>query len=115
MNDFQRIREPLASEEASIVPAKNEPDELYSKHAREMEEALVKEKLANIKHKNRYVLWIFVLVAIWLLAVFSLVALDGITKLGFEVHKDVLITIITTTTVPVVGLLGYIVRALFKN
>ena len=115
MNDFQQIREPLASKEASIVPAKDESDELYSKHAREMEEALVTEKLANIKHKNRYVLWIFVLVAFWLLAVLILVVADGITKLGFEIHKDVLITIITTTTVPVVALLGYIVRALFKN
>jgi hypothetical protein len=115
MNDFQRIREPLTSKEASIVLAKNESDELYSKHTREMEEALVKEKLANIKHKNRYVLWIFGLVAIWLLAVFSLVVADGKTNLGFKVHKDVLITIITTTTIPVVGLLGYIVRALFKN
>ena len=100
MNDFQQIQEPLASKEVSIVPAKNESDELYSKHAREMEEALVKEKLANIKHKNSYVLWVFVLVAIWLLAMFSLVVADGIIELRFKVHKDVLITIITTTTVP---------------
>ncbi|MDE0300643.1 MAG: hypothetical protein OXN17_18560 [Candidatus Poribacteria bacterium] len=114
MNDFQKIYERQRDEEIS-PPVEVPVEELFDKHAFSMSKALVEEKLANIEHKNKYVKWIFVLVATWLAVLVLIVIAEGINFFGFCLHKDIVITIITTTTVPVVGLLGYIIRALFKQ
>ena len=118
MNKFQQIQESLESTEELLVSsarAEIEPTKLFNEHLSAMGEALVEEKFANIKHRTDYVKGIYQLVSVWLGAMLLLIIAEGITYIKFDLHKDILIAIITTTTIPIVALLGFVVRYLFKQ
>jgi hypothetical protein len=67
----------------------------------------------NTRHRGTLVYWVMWIVSVWLFLVICVVSLSGL-KL-FTLSESVLITILTTTTVNILGLPLIILRGLFKG
>lgn len=82
------------------------------------ETALVKEKANQEKTKTEIMDWIarktFSFMSAWCGFVAIMFFMYFGTKQG-QIEKEVIITLLTTTTVSVIGLVGFIVQGLFKT
>jgi len=67
----------------------------------------------NTKHRKTLVYWVMWVVSLWLFLVIFVVAISGFSF--FELSDSVLITILTTTTINILGLPLIILRGLFKG
>lgn len=67
----------------------------------------------NTKHRRTLVFWVMWVVSIWLSLVMGVVVMSGFKF--FELNDGVLITILTTTTINILGLPLIILRGLFKG
>lgn len=83
----------------------------------ELEEhkAKVRGVIQDIGERKKYAICIFVLVAVWLALMGSIILLQGFTIYRFTLSENVLIAVVTTTTAGVVGLLLVVVKYLFPS
>ncbi|MDH6305182.1 hypothetical protein M2459_002279 [Parabacteroides sp. PF5-5] len=67
----------------------------------------------NTRHRGILSKWVMFVVSIWLLLVMCLLFLNK--PLGLDLEGDVIKTLLTTTTINILGLPLIILRSLFKN
>ena len=106
--------EVLQEEETSID--KKEGERLHRK-ARETENRLQKEKLKSQrqdrKQRKKFSFMIFYFLCAYLVTVFLILFLSGLGRLSFELADGVLITLLSTTTVNMIGIFILVVKYLF--
>lgn len=88
--------------------------EVMNIQSAEYVKALIKRLNANTNHRACLVEWIKDLIPIYLILVFFLVLFNGLTKLPFYLSDEVLITILSTTTINVIGLAVIVLKGLFN-
>lgn len=88
-----------------ISPRTDNPDVIN-----ENEQQRIKNKGLNqdITHRNILVYWVMVVVSVWLLAVFYIIAFC------WGIADSVKVTLLTTTTINILGLPLIILKGLFK-
>ena len=106
--------EVLQEEETSID--KKEGKRLH-REARETENRLQKEKLKSQrqdrKQRKKFSFMIFYFLCAYLVTVFLILFLSGLGRLSFELADGVLITLLSTTTVNMIGIFILVVKYLF--
>ena len=106
--------EVLQEEETSID--KKEGERLH-REARETENRLQKEKLKSQgqdrKQRKKFSFMIFYFLCAYLVTVFLILFLSGLGRLSFELADGVLITLLSTTTVNMIGIFILVVKYLF--
>ncbi len=106
--------EVLQEEETSID--KKEGERLH-REARETENRLQKEKLKSQrqdrKQRKKFSFMIFYFLCAYLVTVFLILFLSGLGRLSFELAVGVLITLLSTTTVNMIGIFILVVKYLF--
>ena len=90
------------------IRGKREED--YDKHNIKWQKA--KRFAEDTKHRRGLVLWVKYVVSFWLFGVLSVVSLNSL--LHFELSENVLIALLTTTTVNILGLAYIVLKGLFK-
>ena len=90
--------------------------------AEEQDYELQNKKLINkalrqdIKERKKYAKSIFFLIIGWLVSVFAILILQGFGKiLCFELSESIAITLITGTTINILGIFIIVVNYLFKK
>jgi len=73
---------------------------------------IVKRFIADTKHRKGLIFWVKYVVSIWLLLVIFVVALNSVLSLNLK--ESVLITLLTTTTVNILGLAYIVLKGLFE-
>ncbi len=77
------------------------------------EELKAKDFHQSIKHRNILVYWVIAIVSVWLLIVSSILFLQGTSCV--QLSDAVLITLLSTTTINILGLPLIILKGLFNK
>jgi hypothetical protein len=109
--------------EKIAIALSSPPNEVPDPKTREEEERLrleaIKARLQSFKQdteaRDKYANRIFVLICVWLSAIFGLLVIDGFDVLGFQLETEVMITAITGTTLNVLGIFVIVARYLFPT
>lgn len=75
----------------------------------------LKEIQQNTKLRRIYISRNFILTCIWLILVLFIVVCQGFSIFHFNLHDSVLITLLSTTTANIIGVLVIVITYLFKN
>jgi len=81
----------------------------------EEQKAKVRGALQDINERKKYGTCIFGLVTVWLVAMVTVLVLQGFSVRSFSLSDAVLVAVVTTTTGGVVGLLALVVKYLFPS
>ena len=73
----------------------------------------IQEKLSEITARESYASKIFWTLIAWLIGVYALIILVGLETL--TISDSVLIALVTSTTINVIGLFGFVMRYLFHR
>ena len=110
----------LSKINAKNISNKTTPD--YQTSAEEQDYTLHHKKLINkalkqdIKERKKYAKSIFFLIIGWLVAVFIVLVLQGFgSYLNFTLSENIVITLITGTTINILGIFIIVVNYLFKK
>ena len=99
-------------------PPKDEADSQTSEELkiyRDRESLVNVQLLQDIEERKKYAKRIFYTIGAWLMAVLLVVVFKGFTLFGFDVSDKVLITLISSTTINVLGLFFVVIRYLFQR
>lgn len=75
----------------------------------------LKESQQNTELRKIYISRNFFLTCIWLTIVLIIILCQGFGVLHFNLHDSVLITLLSTTTANIIGVLVIVITYLFKN
>ncbi len=75
----------------------------------------LKESQQNTALRKIYISRNFSLTCIWLIMVFLIIVCQGFGIAHFNLHDSVLITLLSTTTANIIGVLVIVITYLFKN
>lgn len=67
----------------------------------------------DTRHRSKLVNWVIVLVSGWMLFVASILFLNKVYEL--ELNTEIIITLLTTTTINILGLPIIVLKGLFKE
>ncbi|MEM7584590.1 MAG: hypothetical protein AAF560_14465 [Acidobacteriota bacterium] len=84
-----------------------------SDYTRQKQELELSEIQSDLEHRKTYSKRIFILVAIWMFAIFGLIVADGLAWIN--ISDGVLISLIGGTTLNVIGLFAIVARYFFPN
>jgi hypothetical protein len=72
-------------------------------------------KKQDMDLRKLYARYAFILVCVWIIAVLSIIVLDGFNMSHFALSDKVLITLLTTTSANIFGFLFVVFNYFFKN
>lgn len=107
----------------NISVQNDKPDELSKKEEKQYELDAIAEKQRleneaigqNIKERKKYAGHIFWLIVGWLVLLFVVLGLQGFKYCEFELSENVLLALITGTTVNILGIFVIVVNYLFRR
>jgi hypothetical protein len=91
-----------------------EPDELDKKAARFLDEETQKDRSSTRRLREDYGRRVYQYLVGYSMAAFLLVMLHGMKYQGFQLDTTVISLIVGSTAVSAIGLVGIVVRGLFK-
>lgn len=102
--------------------AKDEGDRIKQKYQEEKwktENNILAEELEGIKQdraqRKEFAIRIFNFVSLYMLGVFFVLVMSGITCNNFLLSDTVLVTLLGTTTATIIGVFNFVARYLFHN